>query len=483
VSVVGGSFRKVHDNADSARPSPDGSRIAFLSGGDIWLMGAAGEAARPIAGPEDGYSFFQLRWAPNGRRLAYLKRGRGGAEASIESIAADGGSPAVVISDRRIRNFCWTSDAGVVFDRTELPPNETSSNLWRIGTDTATGRPLGQATRLTSWTGFFSFFDLDATADGKRLVFIRRRDQSDVYVGRLVANGKRLEHIRRLTHDERSDWATAWTRDSKAVLFYSDRNGHPDLFRLGLEAETAEAIALGSEEERTPRWSSDGSWLLYLAWPRSPVGIAPSSGRLMRMPAAGGSPQSVLDVKGYPGSVQVQRLEPFPLSSRGHPDFRCPSAAGVHCIVSEADDKQVVLSSFDPRRGRIREVARVDVDGPPGDTFWDLSPDGSRIAFGEHRKGRIRILPLNGGAAREVSLGNWRGPYTVAWSADSRSLFLTTWIPGGSELLRVALDGEIHHLHRHYLALEFPLPSPDGTHLAFSRISGDSNVWLIDNFR
>jgi hypothetical protein len=38
-------------------------------------------------------------------------------------------------------------------------------------------------------------------------------------------------------------------------------------------------------------------------------------------------------------------------------------------------------------------------------------------------------------------------------------------------------------LHRHYLALEFPLPSPDGTHLAFSRISGDSNVWLIDNFR
>ncbi len=40
-----------------------------------------------------------------------------------------------------------------------------------------------------------------------------------------------LNAPRRLTVDDRIDWPGGWTRDSKAIFFYSDRLGTLDLFK------------------------------------------------------------------------------------------------------------------------------------------------------------------------------------------------------------------------------------------------------------
>lgn len=153
--------------------------------------------------------------------------------------------------------------------------------------------------------------------------------------------------------------------------------------------------------------SPDGKWILYLAWPRVPAGSPLSTGKVMRMPAAGGPPQPVLDVKGYPGSAEIPReLGARVLSSGGQPDFRCPRSAGRPCTLCEKDSGKLIFSAFDPTLGRRSEVLRVDVDGQAS---WDLSPDGSKIAVSEAgRNDRVRVLHLTQAGLREVPIRGFR---------------------------------------------------------------------------
>lgn len=482
LSVVDGTLRKVRDDAFDAVPSPDGSRIAFIDGGEVWLMGANGEDARKLFGPEKGYSFERIAWSPDGRTLADTKTHRGYDEVLLESRELKGGQATVIISDPRLKNFCWAPDGHIFYARLETL-KEASANVWEVAIDPATSKASSEPRRLTNWAGF-SLLDLSATADGEHISFVRKNDQSDVYLAELEANGARLNAVHRLTLDDRMDWPGGWLRESHAILFFSDRGGNFDIFRQGVNDRTAEEIIAGPlEEKRAPQLSPDGSWILYLAWPNTQSDQPPPSGRLMRARVSGGAPEFVLEVKGYPGSARVLRERWLP-TARGYPDFRCPSLPpkGTSCILVEVDQEQVVFSAFDPLQGKRGELARLDIE--PADTFWDLSPDGSRIAFGgcEPHGGRIHILDLVSGKASYITVKAWSCLTSTGWSPDGKSLFLTNWAASGGSILRVALNGETHLVHKaNGMQLERPVVSPDGGYLAYSEVATASNAWMIEN--
>src|SRR5262249_5107084 len=146
-------------------------------------------------------------------------------------------------------------------------------------------------------------------------------------------------------------------------------------------------------------------WLLYLAWPQ-PVAREPTpSGSVMRVPVAGGPAQQVLSVSGYPGSARVKAEGRARPAARGYPSFRCPVIRATYCVVGEEAQNQVVFSRFDPVQGEKAELFRFDID-PSTVSFWDLSPDGSQIAFleREERRGLVRIRPVSGETARDLLL-------------------------------------------------------------------------------
>jgi Tol biopolymer transport system component len=442
-------------------------------------MGANGEDAHRIVPAVKGYSVERVAWSPNGQRLATLRSHRGYDEAVVESRDLQGGSATVILSDPQLRNFCWASDGRIIFARLETPM-EASANIWEMQTNPSTMQPSGEPRRLTNWAGFI-LQDLSPTADGKHIAFVRKADQSDVYVGDLEANGFRLNSTRRLTLDDRMDWPGGWLRNASTVLFFSNRSGHFDIFKQGVNDRTPEEIIASPDEKRAPQLSADSSWILYLSWP-STNGSLPSSGRLMRVSASGGTLESVFEVKGYPGSAQVPRERWLP-SARGYPDFRCPSVPDLSrsCVLAEANQDQVVFTAFDPIQGRKGQLARLDVD--PSDSFWDLSPDGSRIAFGkfEVNGGHIRILDLSNGESRVVELRGWDHLTSVGWSGDGRGLFATNWSSVAGSILHVTLNGETHLLHRAAgMTLERPLPSPDGRHLAYGDVITTSNAWMVE---
>ena len=82
------------------------------------------------------------------------------------------------------------------------------------------------------------------------------------------------------------DDPSGWMRDSKTILFSSDRTGRSQIFRQQMEQDTAEPLIREPDEEGGAELSPDGRWILY--WSSGLRGDSPSTtARLMRVPRIG----------------------------------------------------------------------------------------------------------------------------------------------------------------------------------------------------
>jgi serine/threonine protein kinase/Tol biopolymer transport system component len=473
ISVLSGAARKLRDNAVIYSVSPDGSLIAFGTGDswgrEIWLMEPGGGESRKLVIAAEGEWLGPVIWAPTGRRIAFWRFHQQAekSEVTLESRDLQGGQPTTIWSGQKTYFFggsCWLRDGRIIYALAE-PPNLFDSNLWEIKTDPQTSEPSGKPKRITNWVGF-SLGGLSSTADGRRLVFLRGTSQSDVYVGELEAKGTRLKSPRRLTLDERNDIPSAWTLDSKTVLFSSDRNGSWDLFKQALDQESAELLVAGPEREANPVLSPDGSWILYLAFPTSELPAPSTPARVMRVPISGGPPQMVHN-------------------GQGIDNLCCARLPATFCVFNEKLQKQMVFSAFDPAQGNVRELTRIDIDAE-AQYSWALSPEGSRLAVAKLPlpEGRIRVLSLADRAARDITVKGWPELHSLTWAADGKGFFVGSRTPKGEVLLHVDLEEKVHVLRQQPSSMFglWAFASPDGKHLAILGTTVDSNAWMIENF-
>jgi Tol biopolymer transport system component/predicted Ser/Thr protein kinase len=293
ISVLGGTPRKLRDDAGQASASPDGSQIAFVSGDgkEIWLMAANGEEPRRIIAAAEREFLVEPAWSLEGKWLGYARASATGI--NIEYFELKRGQRTVVFSNPSVTDGVLLPDGRAVYSLLEPPPNHagTDMNLWEIKADPGSGHTVGKPRRLTNWAGF-SVTGLSRTANGKRLAFLKGIWQFTAYVGDLEAGGRRLVNPRRLTLDDSNSYPSAWTSDSMAALFISDRNGSFDAFEQALDQRMAVPLTSGPDYKGFLRVSPDGAWLLYFF---VAGGWDPSKGpTLMRAPISGGAAQPVL---------------------------------------------------------------------------------------------------------------------------------------------------------------------------------------------
>ena len=264
----------------------------------------------------------------------------------------------------------------------------------------ADGRTCGGPRRITNWVDSH-FWGLSTTTDRKRLAFLKGNPQSDVYVGELEAKGRRLKTPRRLTLDEHQDIPSAWTPDSKAVLFVSDRMGSFNIFKQALDEDTAEPLTSGSEVIRKSTASVGG---VPRRVPRRFVDSV--FGGLEK----GGSTPSALHASHADAGGAADRAS-WCSRLEALTSTHCARAPATLCVLGErsADGKQLLLTTFDPLKGRGHEVGKIKVRMRPGTVSWDLSPDASRIAFSEfdEHEGRIHFLSLTGGTIADLVVPGW----------------------------------------------------------------------------
>ncbi|MDX1389033.1 MAG: hypothetical protein R3344_07570, partial [Acidobacteriota bacterium] len=365
----------------------------------------------------------------------------------------------------------WFRDAIMVGDRLvfakdEPAPRQRERNLWELDVDPVSGKPKGEARRLTDWAGF-KIVGLSATADGSRLAFGNIRSQDDVFVGELLDGGRLLGTPQRLTLDDRDDMPEGWTPDGRSVVFQSDRSGTPDLFVQGLDERNPRELAGGAAAQMDSHLSPDGRWLLF--WElEDESGRWTAPRRLLRTPIGGGPTELVHE-------------------SPAFASLDCATDPDGSCLLSEVLGASFAMSRLDPMAGKQEELLRkpLDLTHIP---VVALSPDGSMLAMvgysDEDQSIRLQNA-LTGEVVRELRLEILPGLefQDIEWSPDANGFYIVGETPRGVAIVRVDMQGEAHVLLEdetgYYSSVN---PSPDGRYLAFGKSTQDVNGWMVEGF-
>jgi dipeptidyl aminopeptidase/acylaminoacyl peptidase len=312
--------------------SPDGSRVAFaVQHADrpgapytrLWTADVAAKTAAPLANGIEGSS---PRWAPDGKRLAFIGR-TGEGKSGIVLINADG-SGVQAIADVTGSNhplpqvgerFTWSPDGRQIAFVSAVPGPEPDMEADPIVITRYWFRPASSAAarfsdnrrlqlfvvdvaskevrQLTKGTS--SAHSIDWSPDGKQLVFLSNREPDpdfffnyDIFVLDVDTGAER-----RLTTTKNNEYGPVWSPDGRTIAYSglkrpitSSETNLEDTHVWTIDAATGERRELGlvvDNRQGRPQWSPDGAWLYFTVQSRGSV-------RLHRLPAAGGAAQLVV---------------------------------------------------------------------------------------------------------------------------------------------------------------------------------------------
>jgi len=500
VSLLGGAPQKLMEDAEEGRVSPDGKKIAFMRGDfphrTIWTMNVDGSGAeKEVDSP--GYIWGMPAWSPDSRILAY---GRvtyfpnwNDEELQVESHVLGSDKNQVVLKDRQLAGgLAWLSDGRLVFTLGEAPPSQGDTNVWSLPMDLRTGLPNGERLRITNGPDHKPV--MDASADGKKLLFLRTNIQPAVYVSEIDKKTKTVSRPERLTLDDRRSFPYEWTPDGKSVLFVSNREGKFHIYRQEVGKGTPEMLDTGINEPVILRLSPGRESVLYTS--ETPAGqqakVAVSSRdlgsgegektagnhsmmyengmpfRIMRVPLGGGESRKVLE---WP---QIN-------------NFQCARLPSRECIFSSFTNEALEFYEFDSDTGKSSLMFRI-ADSEWSLYNWTLSPNGELLALAKKLRAQdeaeLQIMSLRGGSTRKIALKDWRMIRTIDWAADGKSIWASASPRFGEEgLINVDLQGHVKPVVKEgspYVG--WAIPSQDGKRLAIWEASGASNVWMLENF-
>jgi Tol biopolymer transport system component len=474
ISVFGGPPYQLVDEASGASLSPDGLCIAFLrgdlssggySGRQVWVMRSDGTDVVEVAGAKsDGSTVEVPTWSADGKSIAYIRANLPHVETrSIEVNEWQKRNAQTVFANSHLMSgLYWLRDGRLLYALRE----GQDSSVWTLPLQQYPNPKISGSSNLIS-RGPGWVHSVSGSLDGRVVTVLRGNWGPSVFIGTLAANGTHLLANQRLTLDENESWPVAWTPDSKAVLFHSDRNGRWEIFRQLLDAPSPESLWSSAEQLRDPRLTPDGSEVLYLSNDVTNISTpefagleAPSS--IFAIPIDGGTPRLVFrDVAIW--NVQCARS---------------PSAVCMYSIRKGNTSSETFR--FDVRTGK-----RIGPSQTEPLTEWSLSPDGSQRAIvTDSGQARIQLRPTSAGKPRDVVVKGWKGISSIDWSADGKSL-LVAWHNNNweSALLNVTLDGSASVLLKlRGTEVWYAIPSPDGRFVAISETTDPWNVWQIENF-
>jgi Tol biopolymer transport system component/DNA-binding winged helix-turn-helix (wHTH) protein len=466
ISVFGGSPRPLADDASGGSVSPDGGHVAFRRADltydgslsrEVWVMRSDGTDPIKVAA-DQGSRVGTPTWSPDGKRIAYVRTALAydALTRSVEVNEWESASAQTLFSDSGLNSALhWLPDGRLIYSL--FPPQTTGpgdSSVWTVSLPQA-GKISEPPKRITE--GYGAISRISGSADGKALIVLRENWSPSIYIGTLAADGTQLIAHKRLTLEESASVPTSWTPDSRAVLFYSNRNGSFEIFKQATDQPLAETLVSAAHQLSEPRVTPDGSEILYIATPKTAAPEAASS--IFAIPIRGGTPRLVLKDLGI-SAVACARL---------------PSTICLYSV-SKGNIRETFL--FDVRSGKSTGSPQIDAEG-----FWGLSPDGSQRAFVAvgSNQGTIQLRSTSSGKTRDLVVKGWNGLMHIDWSADGKSLLVGNH-ESDNALLKITLDGKASVLLRSSNFIGYAVPSPDGRLLAILEASPTKNVWQIQDF-
>jgi serine/threonine protein kinase/Tol biopolymer transport system component len=453
VGFLGGTPRKIVADARYPAPSRDGTRLAYVSRGEVInIANADGTGAHQIASVR-GVQYPQ--WSPDGYRLAYTAGGLFDTY-QVNVIDPDGKNQRQVTSFPAGTIFCvgWLpSSRHIIFAYAR--PFYDSADLLSVSIASGEIRRLTLVRRGT-------FSSCSVSADGKRLVGTIEDQDWEIWKAPLGSDPKSNGNaaVRLLGHA----WQPMWTQVSSSglLLFNSPATGIRNLWTMSLAGGGAprQITFLPSPNISHSALSPDGSHVAY-------VSVESGTGQIWLANSDGS------------GATQLTN-----------------NTATNFWPFWSADGQWVAFAS--QSRSNAPEIWRVAAAGGPAEQLThgggfrgDWSPDGSRIAYDiQVLQGSVREADTQSTLAiAEAATGS-----VLVKKAFRQAVTSPVWSPDGKRLTATAgnsvwmIDPETGDER---LAVQFPpdfVPmfraawAQDGQSIIVNRRERTSHIALLENF-
>ena len=307
MGATGESVRRLTDYGFHPAWSPDGREIAVamtefedpgmrVDSSKLRVVPVEGGEGRLLV-REDGA---QPSWSPDGRRIAYWSFSAATGQRSLWTVLADGSNPVRVLSGPHfLWNPVWSPDGRYLYF---LSDRGGSRNLWRIQVDESTGKAEGEpepmrapseslaslalardrivyatldshanvervahdpargsveGTPAPVTRGSWSVRSISVSPDGGWIALDTSAPREDLFVVR-SGGGER----RQLTDDVHRDRSPRWSPDGSSILFYSNRGGKYEAWRIRPDGGGLEALTRLEQAVYSPIWSPGGRSLV-----------------------------------------------------------------------------------------------------------------------------------------------------------------------------------------------------------------------------
>lgn len=214
--------------------SPDGSRIAYVSGRDVHWVAADGSGGANVTNRPDAINI-SPSWSPDGTRIAFESDRNGNPDIFVTDLA--GAAPVQVTNGQaQDKSPGWLSDAELVFG------SDRSGVMEPYVVEV--GNP--GSTQLLEQTDV-------------AMVFAANRDgNAEIYSLNVGGPG-----IRRLTNNTAHDSDPVWSPDRSRIAFISQRDGNPEVYLMNNDGSGQVNLSDSPNYDGYPTWSPDGSRLAF----------------------------------------------------------------------------------------------------------------------------------------------------------------------------------------------------------------------------
>jgi len=386
--------------------SPDGTRIAFAGGGDLWLRSVDSFTAERVSGTHGASRPF---WLPDGRSIGFFANGLKRVDFS------NGRSEVQTITSAYGQNGGSWSPAGVIL----YTPEGTGSGLYRISDKGGTPIP---ATKLSSARGEIAHRYPQFLPDGRRFIYwvwSALEENTGVYAGSLDPKDKLPESPLVRT------WREARYAEPGYLLFLQGS-------RLMAQRFDTARLRLTGEPQSLPElvgrhWGNTGRAMFSA----SPSGV-------LAYQEAVALPDTRIVWRDRAGK-QLRSIE----APKGSSVYQYSLAPDENRIALTTDDENTLEDLWVVDLERATSLRLTATHGSSMSGVW--SPDGRRVAFQSNRSGVYDLYgkDANGAGDEELLVKSSHAKIPTGWSPDGRFLVYNEIDPKtGTDIWALALEDD-----------------------------------------
>lgn len=206
-------------------------------------MNGDGSNVRVVSETLAGHPF--AIWSPDGTRLAFLSGSFG--FGTLYVVNADGTNERRV-STQSVGSFAWTpSSYDLVYEVAD------GGGIWLASSDG------GSEPRILTPSGNVP----DVSPDGEWIAFVDGIDDTaEVYLTPLNRPGVPLQ----LTNNGAMDFMPAWSPDGSRIVFVSDRDGNTELYIMDRDGVEERRLTNDPTPDEFFSWHPEGDRILYISY-------------------------------------------------------------------------------------------------------------------------------------------------------------------------------------------------------------------------